>query len=152
MSFVFLSVSPLTMKIHPGGFHPIRWTLWNLSMYLTTLDLHQRSNNRRVFLQHYIQGCMCRSGNVDVFQWNWELFFSRHVQFDSGFHVMTVNKVVWNGPTIILGLHHTTMSLEVGWKRPVWFSLKISLFFFSVWEIPDWGGCSQNLISSRELR
>ena len=26
---------------------------------------------------------MCRSGNVNVFQWNRKLFFSRHVHFDS---------------------------------------------------------------------
>ena len=42
--------------------------LWNLSAYLTILDLHQRSNNRRYFLQHYIQECICGPGNVNIFQ------------------------------------------------------------------------------------
>ena len=41
--------------------------------------------------------------NVNVFQWNRIWLFSRHVLFDSGFHVMTVNKVFWDRPKIILG-------------------------------------------------
>ena len=56
-----------------------------------------------VFLQHYIQWCTCSPDNVNVFLWNRERFFSRHVQFYSGLHVMTVNKIAWNGPEII---HH----------------------------------------------
>ena len=32
-----------------------------------------------------IQVCVCSSGDVNVFQRNWECFFSRRVKFDSGF-------------------------------------------------------------------
>ena len=46
-SFAFLSVSSRTRYIHPVVFHPTWWTLWNLSAYLTTLDLHQRSYSHR---------------------------------------------------------------------------------------------------------
>ena len=102
------------MYIHPLVFHPISWTLWNLSTYLTILDLHQRSNNRRYFLQNCIQRCTRSPGHVDVFQWKRKWCFSRHVQFDSGFNVMAENEVSWHGPEIISLLHHhTTMSLEM---------------------------------------
>ena len=97
-SFVFLSVSPCTMNIHPMIMHSIQWILWNLSTYLTILDLHQRSNNRRYFLHHFVQRCICSPGRVDVFQWNGKSFFSWHVQFDFGFHLITKNKIVWNSP------------------------------------------------------
>ena len=41
--------------------------------------------------------------------------------------------------------------LKWSWRRPVWFSSKIVLFFSSVWAVPDEGGCSQILISSRKF-
>ena len=44
------------MYIHPVVFHPIRWTLWNLSTYLTILDLHRRYNNRRYFFTAWHPG------------------------------------------------------------------------------------------------
>ena len=44
----------------------------HLSTYVTILDLDQRSNSRRYFLQHCIQRCTRCPGHVDVFQWNWE--------------------------------------------------------------------------------
>ena len=45
----------------------------------------------KIYLQQYIQWCICCSGNVDVLHWNRKWFFFRHVQFDSGFHLMTIN-------------------------------------------------------------
>ena len=41
-------------------------------------------------------------------------FFSRHVQFDSGFHVMTLNEISWDRPKITCGF---TMSLVVRLKK-----------------------------------
>ena len=116
--FVSSSISPRTMYIRQVGFRSIKWILWKLPTHLTILDLHGRSNSRRYFLQRYIQGCICSPGHVGFFQWKREWFFSRHVQFDSGLHVMTVKKVAWNGPEFTSSFHHhTTTSLEVGLKK-----------------------------------
>ena len=41
------------------------------------------------------------SGNVDIFQRNRKWFFSRHVQVDSGFHVMAINEISRNRPVIM---------------------------------------------------
>ena len=54
-----------------------------------------------MFLHEYIQGCMSRSGNVDVLQRIRKWFFSWHVQFDSGFNVMTINEFSCNSPEVI---------------------------------------------------
>ena len=91
-----------------------------------------------VFLQHYIQGCICSSGNVDIFQRKRKWFFL--VLWDD----VKSNCLKWTRNHSYLH-HHTATSLEVG--LPVWFSSKNFLFFSSVWVIPDWSGCSQNLIS-----
>ena len=89
-----------------------------------------------VFLQHYIQGCICCSGNVDT--------FPRSLQFDRGFHVR------WTRNLSYLH-HHTTMNLEVGLK-------KIRLILLEGYLAPLLGlfdpyqsGSSQNLISSSEF-
>ena len=60
---------------------------------------------------------MCCSGNVDVFQWNWEWFWSRHVQFDSGFHMMAINEISWDRPNHFWLHHHTMTSLVVELKK-----------------------------------
>ena len=87
-------------------------------------------------LEHDIQGRTCCSGNVEKSQWSRKWRFSRHVQFDSGSHVMTVSKVAWNGPGII-----SSCTIIPRWvSKWVWFSLKISLFFSSVWVVPDYPG------------
>ena len=79
-------------------------------------------------------------------------FFFRHVHFHSGFHVMAVSKISWNGSKIAFGFTiWPRWILKWGWRKPVWFSSKNILFISFVWTIPDWGGCSQNLISSREF-
>ena len=107
-----------------------------------------------IFLQQYIQRCTWSPGHVDIFQWHKKWFFSRHVQFDSVFYVMTINEFSWNRPEVIFSFRIIPcwVVLKWGWRREsVWFSLKIALFFPSVWAIPDQGGCSQNLISSREF-
>ena len=101
----------------------------------------------------YIQWRMSISGNVNVFQQNRKWFFFRHVQFDSGFHVMAVYEVSWNRPKIISCFTIISRWVSMwGWTREsVWFSLKNFLFFSSVWAIPDQGGCSQTLISSKNF-
>ena len=81
-----------------------------------------------MFLRHHIPSGIGSSGNVNVFQWKREWFFSRHVQFDSGFHVMTVNKVSWEQPEVIssfriiscwviLIFNNKKMIVDVGWKK-----------------------------------
>ena len=105
-----------------------------------------------MFLEQYIQGCIRSPGNVDIFQWNWTWFFPRHVQFDSGFNVMTVNNIAWNGPEIIPNFTIIPRWVSKwGWRRSVWFSYKITLFSSSVWAVPDEVSCSQILLSSRKL-
>ena len=49
-----------------------------------------------LFFQKYIQWCVCCSGNVDILRRDGKWFFFRHVQFDSGFHVMAINEVSCN--------------------------------------------------------
>ena len=93
-SFFFLA------SLHPDHVYP-SGGLWfnkiilvkpvhasNNSLYPSTL---QQSS---IFLQQYIQWCMCISGDVDVLQWNRKWFFSWHVQFDSGFHMMAINEIL----------------------------------------------------------
>ena len=43
---------PRTTFFHPVFSYPIWWTQWNMSTYVTILDLHERSNNRWYFVQH----------------------------------------------------------------------------------------------------
>ena len=52
------------------------------------------------FLHHNIQGCMSRSGNVDVLRRNRKCFFFRHVQFDSWYNLMTINECPCDRPEI----------------------------------------------------
>ena len=56
---------------------------------------------------------MSISGNVDIFQRNRKWFFSRHVQFDSGFHVMATNEISRNRSKIILA--SASSSVESSW-------------------------------------
>ena len=66
-----VSVAHRTMCIHPVVFHP-------LSPSKACPRTRQVSVSINVpiivdaFLQHYIQGCTCSPGNVNVFQWNRE--------------------------------------------------------------------------------
>ena len=98
-SFVFSWVSARTMFVHLVVFHSEHGAtcpcIWQFSISITVSIIVD------IFLQHYIQWCTCSLGHVDVFQWNCKWFFSRHVQFDSGFHVMAVKKFDWNWPEII---------------------------------------------------
>ena len=36
---------------------------------------------------------MSSSGHVNVFQWNWECFFFRHLELNSRFDVMMINEI-----------------------------------------------------------
>ena len=73
----------LTMYIHQVAFRSIEWILWSLSMHQIILFLHPRSSIFNMFLQLYIQWCMCCLGNVDVLQWNRKWFFFRHMTLGS---------------------------------------------------------------------
>ena len=108
-SFVFLSVSTQTMYIHPTVFHSIWWTWWNLSSYLTVLDLHQRSSNFQFFFDI--------TSNVVSVVLVTSMYFSRigMDSSDSGFHVMTVNEITWDKPKIIFDftMYHDESCREV---------------------------------------
>ena len=98
---------------------------------------------------HNIQVYMSSSGDVNVFQWFCEWFFSRRVKFDSGFNVMAVQEFSWHGPKIISCFTGIRTWVLRWWRwRPFWFSKRISLTFSSNWVLPYQGGCSQFLISS----
>ena len=68
-----------------------------------------------VFLQQYIQWCICRSGNVDVRKRNKKWFFSRHVQFDSEFHVMALNEISCKRPEVIFSFRIIQRWLFLKW-------------------------------------
>ena len=98
-----------------------------------------------------IQIRSCSSGYVNVFQWNSEWFFSRRVKFDSGFNVMEVNEVYWHGPEIMSCFTGIRKRVMKWWKRPFWFTKKMSVTFSSNWVFPYQSGYSQFLISSRKI-
>ena len=77
-------------KSPPG---PCKSLWWPFSMHVPVIF--------NMFLHHYLQGCMSRSGNVDVLHWNRKCFFLRHVQFDSGYNVVTINEFSCYRPEII---------------------------------------------------
>ena len=80
---------------------------------------------------------MSSSGDVNVFLWNREWFFSRRVKFDSGFNVMAVYEVSWHGPKVIYRFTGIRKWVLRWWKwRPFWFFKKISLTFSSNWTLP----------------
>ena len=148
-SFVSSSVSSRTMYIHHVASHSIQWISWILSMHPTILFLHQRSSN--ALLRHYIQRCVGSSGNVNVFQWNKEWFFIRHIQFDTGFHAMTVNEISWYKP--IIAFSFTIIKwwvLSSGWRRPVWYSSK-SFFFWTETQLTV-AGSSHQILGGRGRR
>ena len=61
------------------------------------------------FFQQYIQWCSRNPGHVEILQWDRKWFFSLGTySLTSGFHVMTVNKIAWNGPE---GLKKTRLIL-----------------------------------------
>ena len=99
-----------------------------------------------MFLQQYIQWGTCCSGNVDVLHRNRKCFFSRHVQFDSGYNVMTTNEFSCDRPEVILSflIIARRVVLKLGWRISfIWLSLKNFLFFSSFRSLPSKGGCSQ---------
>ena len=102
--------------------------------------------------QQYIQGRTCSPRNVKVSQWNSDYLFSKHMEFDSGFNMMTRNVALRVRPETISGFTVTVRwVLSCWWKRPVWFSSKDFMHFSSFWVVPYQGGCCQNLISSKKF-
>ena len=79
-SSVSIQITYLRLKVSL----PVDWTEWNLSKNQTNFLIH--------FL-HNIQIRMNSSGDVNVFQWYKEWFFSRRVKFYSRLNVMTVCEV-----------------------------------------------------------
>ena len=79
------------------------------------------------------------------------ILLSAHVQFDSGFHVMTVYEVSWHGPKVIHRFTGIRKWVMRWWKRPFWFSKKINITLSLGWSMPYQGGCSQFLISSKKI-
>ena len=121
LEVVCFLVSLLPDHIHPAVVHSTKWILWkpvhesDTSRSPSTLPLSSilsniTSKDVRVFLV------------TSIFQWNKERFFSRHVHFNSGFHIMTVNEVSWDRPKITLGFTIIPWwVLSWGWRRPFWF-------------------------------
>ena len=73
----------------------IKWTLWHLSKNLINFDSRPHSNyHPYVFLQH-IQICVSGPWYINVFQWNRECFFFRHMELNSRLIVMTINEVTF---------------------------------------------------------
>ena len=107
-----------------------------------------------LFFQHNIQGCMCVSANVGILQRNKKWFFRRHIQSDSGFHVMTVNEISWDRPEIIFSFRIILcwVRLFVGMEKRVrLILLEEFLVPLSFRTIPDQSGCSQILIFSKNF-
>ena len=61
---------------------------------------------------HDVQICMCRTCHINVFQWNRECFFLRHVELNSRFIVMTMDEVTLDRPE--LGASASSVD-SVGW-------------------------------------
>ena len=111
-------------------------------------SIFQWSSMRRSCITSKV--CMGSSGDVNVFQWNKEWFFSRRIKFDSGFNMKAVYEVSWHGPKIIHRFTSIRKRVVRWWRwRPFWFSKKISLTFSSNWVAPYKG--SQFLISSNKF-
>ena len=90
------------------------------------------------FFQHYVQWRTRCSGNVDVLYRNKKWFFFRHVQFDSGYNVMTIKEFSCGSPEVTFSFLIITgrVFLKLGWSIPfIWLSLK-KLLFFSFWTFP----------------
>ena len=64
---------------------------------------------------------------------------------------MTVYEVSWHKSKIVYRFIGITKWVMRCWKRPFWFSMKISSTLSSNWVIPYQEGCSQFLISSRKF-
>ena len=97
-----------------------------------------------------IQICMSRSGDVSVFQWNREWFFSTSkvwllIQCDDE------KKVSWHGSKIVYRFRGIRKWLLRWWKRSCWFSKKINVIFSSNWMFPYQGRSSQFLTSPRKF-
>ena len=127
-SLVSSSVSSRTMYIRQVAFHSIKWILSNLSMHLTILDLHLRSTDLQYVFPaiHPVTYVLFWWRRCTSVEWKW--FFSRHVQFDSGFHMMAINEISCNRPEIIFSFRIILCRVRSlwGWRREsAWFSSKI---------------------------
>ena len=143
MSLAVLSISTRTTYIRLEVSHLIEQTEWNL------LRIRQISWSIDIpividaaFL-HNILVCIS-SGDVNVFQWNRECFFSRRLKFDSGSNVMAVFEISWHGPKIISCFTRIRKRVSRWWKRPFDSPRK------STWLSPriGWSRIKVNVLSS----
>ena len=97
-------------------------------MHLTILDLHLRSSHLQYVLPTIHPATyVFFLGNVDVLQRNKKWFFSRHVQFDSGSNVMTINEFSCDRPKVIFRFLITTCWIILMWRwrrKSAWLTSK----------------------------
>ena len=128
---------------------PIEKIEWNLFMDQTSLLTIDIPKVIDAAFWHKIQVCLRSSGDVNVFQWNGEWFFSRRLKFDSGFNVMAAYEVSKHGPEINNCFTNIRKRVVRWWKRPFWFFEKINVTFSLNWSLPYQSECSQVSISSK---
>ena len=71
--------------------------IWQISIHI---DIPMVVNTG--FLQQ-IQICTSSRARFNVFQWDWECFFFRHVELNWRFNVMTINEVTFDWPEVFPG-------------------------------------------------
>ena len=69
--------------------------VWHMSIHIDVPIIVNTT-----FLQHVLV-CLCSSGHVNVFQWNWECFFRLHVELKWRFDVMTINEIPFHRLKIV---------------------------------------------------
>ena len=97
------------------------------------------------FLQH-IQICTSSPAHINVFQWNRECFFFRHIGLNSWFNVMTMDEVTLKRPEVSPGFGVIFWFCRL---RPFRFALKFSTETFAPCRLfPPWSGFSEFVVSS----
>ena len=147
----FLVSLPLPPPDHVNPWHFISYNnkscetcpcFWQFSIFIYVPVIFN------MFFQQYMQWRMCCSGNVDTLHWNRKWFFSRHVQFDSVFHMMATNEVSCDRPA---SSRAGSAWCGDGEESPSDSRRRTYLFLSSFGTIPDWGGWSLTSISSRSF-
>ena len=92
---------------------------------------------------------MSRPRYVDVFQWNRECFFLRHMELNSRFIVMTMDEVTLNRPEVGTGFSVIRWFCRLRLSR---FALKFSAEIFAPYGLfPPQSGFSDIVVSSWQL-
>ena len=85
-----------------------------------------------LLLLQYIQITVCRPSNVNVFQWNRECFFLRHIDLNSRFIVMTIDEVTLDRPKVSTGFSVICWLYRVRLSR---FTLNFSTEIFTPYKL-----------------